>query len=239
MPKHTVNSIPSSLTFEDAACLGVCALTAAMALWKWLGVPMDSDASSGTEQRETLLVWGGSTVTGQFVIQIARCCGLEVVAVTSERTKSLAQDLGADVAITRDHKTSEEIVSEIKAVAGARITRGIDCVGGRTASYALQAMSTDRPSLFVPLAMLDSKVQVPKNIRVQHVEMKQFVLDPSSREYATRLNRLVESGCLRLPEIQSMGVGLSAVEAGLGMLKQGNMGGRKLVISMVAGARNG
>jgi NADPH:quinone reductase-like Zn-dependent oxidoreductase len=40
VPQHTVLSIPSDVSFEQAATLGVAALTAAMTLWKWLSVPL-------------------------------------------------------------------------------------------------------------------------------------------------------------------------------------------------------
>jgi NADPH:quinone reductase-like Zn-dependent oxidoreductase len=69
-PRHTVKRIPDNLSFEDAACLGVCGLTAAMTLWKWLEVPIFNTAQPISKtDGNLLLVWGGSSITGQFIMK--------------------------------------------------------------------------------------------------------------------------------------------------------------------------
>jgi NADPH:quinone reductase-like Zn-dependent oxidoreductase len=231
VPSHTVLPLPSNLSFESAACLGVAGLTAAMTLWRWLEVPMAPQPSSPTA--EYLLLWGGSTVTGQFAIQIAIRCGLEVIAITSSKTQSLAQSLGANHVIARDGKTEDEIISEIRSIAGDNITRAIDLVGTTTASYCLQAFSTKKKCIFAPLAMISSKAVIPENVRVETVEMKQFVLNPESRVYALELNRLVEGGQIKLPDVEVLEGGLDVVTEGLERLKRGDMKGKKIVVKMV------
>jgi NADPH:quinone reductase-like Zn-dependent oxidoreductase len=231
VPSHTVLPLPSNLSFDLAACLGVAGLTAAMTLWRWLEVPMAPQPSPSAA--EYLLLWGGSTVTGQFAIQIATRCGLKVIAITSSKTQSLAQSLGAHYVISRDGKTETEIVSEIRSIAGDNVTRGIDLVGTTTANYCLQAFSTNKKCIFAPLAMISSKAVVPENVRVEPVEMKQFVLNPQSRVYALELNRLVEGGHITLPDIEVLEGGLDVVTKGLERLKGGDMKGKKIVVKMV------
>ena len=234
VPQHTVLPIPGNLSFESAACLGVAALTAAMTLWKWMQVPRCvSQLNASDTERECLLIWGGSTVTGQFAIQIAALSGLEVIAVTSSKTQALAESLGAHTVIARNGKTNEEIVESIRAICGDRITRALDLVGNDTASLSLQALSRSKPCLFAPLAMMKTQ-PVPENVEVLNVEMKQFVNNKSSTIYAEDLNKLVEEGKLRLPDLHVLKGGLSAVEEGLQRLKKGDMGGKKLVVSWAA-----
>jgi NADPH:quinone reductase-like Zn-dependent oxidoreductase len=230
VPAHTVLPLPKGLGFDNAACLGVAGLTAAMTLWRWLGVPMSPSPSSSTEKY--LLIWGGSTITGQFAIQIAQRCGIKVLAVTSEKTSSLASTLGASV-VTRDGKTGEEIVKEIRSIGGDNITRAIDLVGTTTASCCLLALSMSKPCLFAPLAMISSKAIVPSNVKVETVEMKQFVLNPENRVYALELNRLVEEGKLVLPSVDVLEGGLDVITVGLERLKGGDMRGRKMVVRMI------
>lgn len=233
VPKHTACPIPSSLDYTSAACLGVAGLTAAMTLWRWLGVPMSLPSETAQDSEpEYLLIWGGSTATGQFAIQIASQSGLKVIAVTSAKTSSLARDLGAAHVVTRDGKTNDAILAEIKSIGGERITRGIDLVGGATAALGLLAMSSERPSVFAPLAMMARDQVVPVGVRVETVEMKQFVLDADSVRYAEELNRLIETGRLRLPEIHAMDGGLGMVEEGLRRVKMGDMAGKKMVVRM-------
>lgn len=236
VPAHTVLPMPSNLSYNQAACLGVAGLTAAMSLWCWLEVPMsstsDPEKTIETEggEGEWLLIWGGSAVTGQFATQIAVASGLNVIAVVSSKTKDLSETLGATT-VVRDNKTEEEIVAEIRGIGGNNITRAIDLVGTKTANFCLQALSTSKPSIFAPLAMISSKAVVPENVRVETVEMKQFVLNEESRKYAVELNKLVEQGKLVLPSIEVLEGGLDIVQPGLDRIKRGDMGGKKLVVA--------
>lgn len=186
-------------------------------------------SSEPTHADEYLLLWGGSTVTGQFAIQIASRCGLKVIAVTSAKTRALAEELGAKV-VVRDGKTEEQIVAEVRGTTGDNVTRAIDLVGTKTAKWCLEALSREKSCLFAPLAMIDSKTVVPANIKVETVEMKRFVLDEEARGYAVELNRLVESGEVRLPDVVVLEGGLDAVVEGLERLKGGDMAGRKMVV---------
>ena len=79
--------------------------------------------------------------------------------------------------------------------------------------------------------MMSNAVDVPKNVEVLNVEMKRFVLDPSSSVYSQRLNELIESQRIRLPQLEVLTGGLHAVEEGLRRMKAGRMEGKKLIVS--------
>lgn len=231
VPSHTVLPIPSTVPFEAAACLGVAALTASMTLWKWLGVPIPWSTTDDAEE-QWLLIWGGSTVTGQFATQIANFSGIKVVTVNSSETRSLSECLGATHVVVRDGKTDKQLVEEIRAVTNGRITRAIDLVGPKTAALALDSVSKSDPVAFAPLAMMSSSQIVPDNVAVHTVEMKQFVLDKSNVRFTEELGRLLEDGKIVLPELHMIDGGLHSVQEGLGMLKRGNLRGKKLVVRM-------
>jgi NADPH:quinone reductase-like Zn-dependent oxidoreductase len=234
VPCHTVCPIPDGIAFEEAACFGVAGLTAAMTLWHWLEVPGSPKVETSTiSQSGCILIWGGSTITAQFAIQIAVLGGLKVIAVTSAKTKYIAEFLGATTVITRDGKTGEQIVGEIKASCPRgeeTITRAIDLVGTETAQYCIQALSTSQPVLLAPLAMVSNDAIIPANVNVLTVEMKRFVLDPSSDVYARKFSQLVAEGRLVLPQIEVLHGGLQSVQKGLQRVKRGDMAGRKLVV---------
>jgi NADPH:quinone reductase-like Zn-dependent oxidoreductase len=204
-----------------------------MTLWKWLQVPGSPKIETRTiPDSGYLLIWGGSTITAQFAIQIAVLGGLRVIAVTSEKTKPLAEKLGAEFVVTRDGKTGDEIVEEIRAIGGDDITRCIDLVGTTTANHCLQALSVAKESLFAPLAMISKDASVPANVKVETVEMKKFVLEPESEVYSMALSRLVEDGRVTLPEIEVVKGGLDAIQEGLERVKRGDMAGKKMVVSI-------
>ncbi|KAI0842405.1 GroES-like protein [Hypoxylon sp. FL0890] len=231
VPSHTVLPIPSNVPFEAAACLGVAALTASMTLWKWLGVPVPRSAIDETKE-EWLLIWGGSTVTGQFATQIASLSGIKVITVNSRETKLLSERLGASHVVVRDGKTDKQVVEEIREITGGNVTRAIDLVGPKTAGLTLDAVSKDKPVAFAPLAMMSNSEIVPENVLVHTVEMKQFVLDKSNVRYTEELGILLEEGKITLPELHLIDGGLHSVQGGLEMLKKGNLKGKKLVVRM-------
>lgn len=240
VPQHTVFTIPTCLDFTSAASLGVGALTAAMSLWRWLNVPMSLEPSSRddpigpvTKPKEMLLVWGGSTVTGQFAIQIAAQAGLDVIAVCSQSTAALVASLGAKFVVTYTSKTDAQIVKEIVSTAGDRLTKAIDLVGPKTAKLVLQVIEAcGNPVDFAPLAFMSSKGPVPPNAIVHTVEMKQFVLDKQSEKYGARLNEMIERKHLKIPKLRILHGGLGAVEEGLTRLKAGDLTGEKLIVAM-------
>ncbi|KAF7555709.1 hypothetical protein G7Z17_g1975 [Cylindrodendrum hubeiense] len=229
VPQHTVFPIPSNLDFGGAACLGVAGLTAAMSLWRWLDVPMHQMLTENLGQakeprkRDLMLIWGGSTVTGQFAIQLAAIAGIDVIAVCSDSTASLVSSLGASHVVTYTGKTDFHIVGEILSLAQGRLTKAIDLVGAATAKLVLQVIAAcgqDKIVDFAPLAFMSSKQIVPCNAKVHNVEMKQFVLNSDSERYGARLNELVQQGLVKLPVVRTIEGGLHAVEEGLRRAQQ-------------------
>jgi NADPH:quinone reductase-like Zn-dependent oxidoreductase len=178
------------------------------------------------------LIWGGSTVTGQFTIQLAKLSGLRVIAVTSAKTRDLAARLGAEDVVVRDDKTNDQIAAEVRAICHDNLTLAIDIVGNSTAASCLQALSHTKECRLAALAFLKADEHVPDNVTIAQVEMKRFVIDSGNRPYAEELNHLVGSGRIGMPDLDVLKGGLESVERGLSILKAGDMTGRKLVVKM-------
>ena len=210
-----------------------------MSLWRWLQLPMpDANQEARADGRlklanDVLLIWGGSTATGQFAIQIAAHTGVDIIAVCSESTAGLVSSLGATHVITYTGKTDFHVIGEILCVAQGRLTKAIDLVGPKTAKLVLKVIAAcGSPQVdFAPLAFMSNKETIPANAKVHNVEMKQFVLDSTSEIYGQRLNELVDAGLVRPPRIRILPGGLAAVEAGLQLVKEGSLRGDKLVVS--------
>lgn len=201
-----------------------------MSMWRWLGVPIHQ--LSAETRHETILIWGGSTVTGQFAIQLATHAGLDVIAVCSASSASLVSSLGATRVVTYTGKTDFHIIGEILCAAQGRLTKAIDLVGAATARLVLQVIATCGHDVdFAPLAFMSNKDVIPPNARMHNVEMKQFVLNSASGIYGTQLNELVAGGTVKLPTIRVLEGGLGAVEEGLNRVKEGSLAGEKLVVS--------
>jgi NADPH:quinone reductase-like Zn-dependent oxidoreductase len=232
-PEHTVLALPESLGFEEAACLGVAGLTAAMTLWKWFGLPMTTRTPTASAERERfVLVWGAATITGQFAVQIAVEAGLKVIAVASRRMEQRLLDLGAHYVVVRDGRSLDDIASEVRQIGQDNVVYGVDLVGPQSAMHGVGCLSRQQPAKFAPLAVPAPPIDAPENVELVNVEMKRFVLDPASRKYAVRLTELIAEGKVVVPERLVLTGGLAAVEDGLRRLRSGDTGGKKLVVRM-------
>jgi NADPH:quinone reductase-like Zn-dependent oxidoreductase len=85
---------PASLTFEQAAAIGVSATTALQLL--------RDDAKVQPGQK--VLINGASGGVGTFAVQIAKALGAEVTAVCSTRNAELVRSIGADHVIDYTHQ---------------------------------------------------------------------------------------------------------------------------------------
>ncbi len=84
--EDTLAHLPDKFTFEQAASLPLCSLTAYQALVKKAKIQKDY----------ALLVNGASGGVGVYAVQIAKYLGAKVTAVCSKKNVDLMRDLGAD-----------------------------------------------------------------------------------------------------------------------------------------------
>jgi hypothetical protein len=88
----------------------------------------------------------------------------------------------------------------------------------------------DRSVDFAPLAFMSSEDTIPRNATVYAVEMKRFILDPSSQKHAIALNEMIARNSVKTPKIRPLERGLGAIEEGLLTLKKGTLAGEKPVV---------
>jgi NADPH:quinone reductase-like Zn-dependent oxidoreductase len=119
---------PSSLSFEQAAAIGVPVGTAYQAL-----------KSLGVGQGTTLLIHGGSGAVGQAAIQFARAWGATVLATASESNQERVRELGATPLVY-----GPGLVDRVRAAAPAGIDRILDCAGTDEALEASFELVADR-----------------------------------------------------------------------------------------------
>jgi NADPH:quinone reductase-like Zn-dependent oxidoreductase len=84
--KGAIVAKPDSVSFEDAASIGVAAVTALQALRE----------DGGLVAGETVLINGASGGVGTYAVQIAKALGAEVNGVSSTRNVEMVRALGAD-----------------------------------------------------------------------------------------------------------------------------------------------
>lgn len=88
--------LPDSVTFTDAACLGIPAVTAHRALF----------GRAHAQAGETVLIHGGTGAVGTIAVQLAKAAGLTVVATAGTPDgEKLLKALGADTVL--NHRSAD------------------------------------------------------------------------------------------------------------------------------------
>jgi NADPH2:quinone reductase len=112
LPERQAVKLPSHVSFEAGACLGIPALTA------WHAVEV-AEAREGA----VLLIAGGAGAVAHYAIQFAKTSGASVITTVSSADKArLAREAGADHTI--DYKR-EDVGERVKALTG---NRGVDAI---------------------------------------------------------------------------------------------------------------
>lgn len=103
LPQSQAVRLPDHVSFEQGACLGIPAMTAAHAV-----------AASGASEGTAVLVSGGAGGVGNYAIQFAKAHGATVFAtISSEAKAKLARAAGADHVI--DYKR-DDVGAHIKDI---------------------------------------------------------------------------------------------------------------------------
>ena len=82
----TLTIKPNNISFEEAATIPLCGLTAYQALVKKLKI----------KEGDNILINGASGGVGVLAVQISKAVGANITAIAAERNKELLLDLGAD-----------------------------------------------------------------------------------------------------------------------------------------------
>ena len=154
--------IPDTWSFEDAAQISVASLTACQCLYQSLAFPMPPNQPKDASSTH-LLVWGGSSSVGQFVIQLARLSGVRIIATCSPRNFALLRSLGADLVFSH---SDPETPSYVKAATGGKLRYAVDCISeGDTAEKIAQSIGSEGGTVSVILSGYSMK---RKDIQCKH-----------------------------------------------------------------------
>jgi NADPH2:quinone reductase len=127
---QAVVSIPSSLSFEEAAGIPIVFMTAWFALAK----------KAALRPGETALVQAAGSGVGMAGVQIAKHVGARVIATAgSEEKLARARDLGADETI--NYRTTD-FGEAVRAITGGRgVDVVLESVGGRTLVRSIELLA--------------------------------------------------------------------------------------------------
>ncbi|KAK4173222.1 chaperonin 10-like protein [Triangularia setosa] len=251
---------PAAWTFEQAASVPICYLTAVACIIKGLGLPLPhlkeppkekipnlddlaSPITPGPFQAQvrsplltSVLIVGGSSGVGACAVQLLRDALPHLVIIT---TNSPAHDkkvmsLGATTCVDRNMKP-DQIAKAVRDASpnGKGVDAMIDTVAGAMEGNKeiFNAFREGGPKLYSHV-MTGAKLAVPEGVKAATVVGRMAFQTDGGGAAMTRLVDLVESGRFKLPlDIEVVGKGLGVIGGGLEKLR-GGVSGTKLVVSL-------
>ena len=176
--------VPERIGLDFAAGIGVSLVTAGASL------------SSAVEAKSTdsLVVWGGSTSVGIFVIQLARQIGFEkVIAVTSKKHEKYLSSLGATHIVHREDR-EETIIKNIQKACPEGVSCAVDLISKKTAEALVKVISS-RGRLVCAAGCLDI---LQSDIVVEPLNIKKFHEDVAYGERFVKFtSNLLDKGRLK------------------------------------------
>ncbi|KAL6401374.1 hypothetical protein AUP68_15243 [Ilyonectria robusta] len=228
--------VPQALTskisetpFEDAASLAT-AYGPMSALFLHLGLERPSGRTEAAKRDEKVLIWGVSSSFGAFATQIAKIAGYTVVGTASGGHAELAKTVGVAHFADRDAPSVVEDVAALgpfKAVLGAadsaddqvKIGKILAAQGG---GHFLSTMGV-RPG-----------VKLPNGVTGSFQQFLDDYLEPGKKEFTewvwwSFLENAFAANSLKTIPLEVKG-GLSKVVEAWGLLQQGKVSGKRLII---------
>lgn len=228
--------IPASLSFEEAATLGVGINTVGQALYQSLKL---APPSAPLDKPQYILVYGGSTATGTLGIQFARLSGYTVLATCSPRNFDLVRSLGA--AHVFDYKDANS-AAEIRKLTNDQLTLAFDTISSeQTAAYCGNALSSkggDYTNLLqarVPRDDVRSRGTLAYSVLGEAFKFgpNDIPAIPTDRAFAESFwpeaEKLLASGQLKVHPPAVHPGGLKGVLDGLQLMREDKVSGQKLV----------
>lgn len=238
--------IPSNLSFNEAATLGVGITTVGQALYQSLQLPQPTAPASTPIP---LLIYGGSTATGSLAIQFAKLSGLKVLVTCSPKNYDYVKSLGADEVF--DYR-DPECSAKIKASTNDNLKHVFDCISeGDSTAISVKAMSSSGGAYSALLSVDPSKIS-SINDKVQSkatlgytVVGEEFMFGPTKfeaqpkdfafgKEFWQLARGLLEEGKVKVHavSVNEGGEGLEGILKGLQSMREGKVSGKKLVYTL-------
>ena len=184
---HTaVAPMPENVGFAEAASIPLAGLTA------WQSLFDAANLSAG----DRVLIRGGGGGVGSLAIQFAKHAGAKVYTTARKANHEYVTSLGADVAI--DY-TAEDFVDAVRKRESGGIALVFDAVGGDAQRKCYHVLKRG--------GMLVSIVDAPDEERARSFGVKTaYVFVSPNGEQLRRITALMESGAVRAPVIEEMGL---------------------------------
>ncbi|KAI9746348.1 MAG: hypothetical protein M1818_000060 [Claussenomyces sp. TS43310] len=253
--------LPDHMSFEDAAGLGTGVATASLSLFSELRVPASLDQLRGhqpvsveqaeveIEEREFVLVAGGSTSIGTRAIQLLKLAGLRPIATCSPSSFDLVLRFGAEKVFDYHSPTC---AADIRAYTRNDLAYALDCVIQAETTQLCYASIGRAGGRYVSLEPFREAVTQtraltvePSWVMVLTIFGRKVALDgqygrdarPQDRLFGAHafaaVQDLLDRGLIDTHPVKRMPGGWEGVMRGVDIIRSQALSGQKLVYSVL------
>ncbi|KAF7585700.1 hypothetical protein BBP40_010261 [Aspergillus hancockii] len=234
---NTCMRIPDSMSFEEAATIGVSAITCGQGLFQKLGLNLPNDP---IKRNEYILIYGGSTSAGTLAIQYAKLAGYSVLATCSSRNAELVKSRGAEAVFDYNDLACGQ---QIHSYTEGKLQLVWDTIGSdQGVRVCMAALSTKPGSRYgtillnnIPRQDVVCTRSIMMTFRGEPFDLygQHFPANAEDFEFATMFAQLTETllaeNKLKPHPVRVCEGGLQGVLNGVEVMQQGNVSGVKLV----------
>jgi len=229
MDEVATSHLPDNVSFEDGVVFPVGMITASIALFDSMGLPLRKIRD---EERGAIFIWSGASSTAISALQIAHSMGWSVYVAASPKHHEWLKSLGAVEAWDyRDPDISQKLNQAVRT-AGLKIRAVLDARSeGSSFDSIAEVLSTVDSSQGIKLSTLfpfPADKTLPSAVQVHHTDCSRFTEDyPHLAKWLFEgwLHENLRDGTLKIaPRPHVIEGGLGAAQKMLDILKAGASG---------------
>ncbi|KAJ1570050.1 hypothetical protein HK096_004208 [Nowakowskiella sp. JEL0078] len=163
-----VYKLSDSISFDNGSTFGVSVTTAAVAVYKYLQIKGPWEIN-GVElnKGKKVLIWGATSTTGHYAVQLASKAGATVIATTSAGNIAEVKSNGAEFVFDyRDPETPKKI----HEIVGDSLTLAFDTVGPVTSQICFDLLSTKEKSTLILIVAQVADVKKQEDFPLRSVD---------------------------------------------------------------------
>ncbi|KAI0640984.1 GroES-like protein [Trametes meyenii] len=249
----TVAKIPANVSIEGASSIACGVATAAFSLYNegaYLSpslyepdklssssaklVPPWESRGRGAYSGKPIIVLGGASAVGQYVLQLVRISGFSpIITTASPHNQEYLRSLGATHVLDR-HLPEDTLIERVHKIAGVEYFDLVYDAVCRPETLPIGYAMTAPTGEFVILSPGDMGVLVdeklPKTVHLANGLLNAPVNKVVSESLRASIGALLESGELKHMRIEVLPGGLHGVVPGLERVRGGKVVGKKLVV---------
>lgn len=172
VPGDLVYLLPSHLSYQEGATLGVSLPTVAMSTyypWKFplpcadtIRRPQQASTSGAQDGSQYVLVYGGSTAMGAAALQLLRMSGLVPVCTCSPRNFPMVKALGAAAAFDYHEPTCGD---DIRKYTAGTLAYALDCITDLASMRVCYAALGDGGGRYMGLDPLPLRAHTRRDVK--------------------------------------------------------------------------